>query len=660
MYIIEQKEKFILVSRSNERMIFTKKKLLNTKGKIFVSNKDFIAHIFEDEDVENFNRERCGKYKHFITKNMLKNYKESRFGNGCFEIQDFNILTRKERNKEHEVLVEPENVDELLLSKLLNKKQNPHIINRHGKIYYNHNAGKLIYINLSSIPTNKGKFLWELCKDVKVEFSYFCNEFGEVRDYFNIIEADSKKAKIIKNGIEMDIHVESLTRVNLYKIVSKTVKRVIKPLPYYDLNIKLDTAIKKFFKNPKAERYVTDFVIYTNFNNAIGYIDLRKLFPTLKGKSLKEEIFKDKGYYEIYYNYKDKEGWKKIIFHIYKQNSNIFISHNGQKYLYQKKHKTIKDFLFRTVKSIHKKNMATLVDEVDYLTKTIVNLEENKEEEVLSTKETYFKCPICNSKTKQTIKSVYQFGVDCDVCNDRSSLPEKIMRSVLDVIGLNYDREKIFFENYRYDFYIAEYNTIIEMHGEQHFREVTGYLEGKLTKIKESDRIKKEFAINNKYEFYEIKAYKKNVVQLVKEIEETIPFIENVDIEEVYEKLRLLQSNHYDIIQLHKEGKNNTEIAKILNTSCTRVSLTLKNYGYKSKYISKKRRVVDINTKEVYPSISSASVMFDPNKKKQSEKSVLEVCAGRKKTYKGTKWMYYEDYVEKYGDEGLRKVIVIK
>lgn len=660
MYIIEDKEKFVLKSRRSEKLIIFKEKLLSTKGKTFNSNKDFIIYIFDGSKTKDFSKNRCADYKLFIIKNMLKNYKEMRFGNSNFTIESFDILTKEERDQDYEVLVRPENVDEEILNKLLVKEQKSHIINCYNKIYYNHNEGELIYVNLSLVPTNKDKFVWELCKNVKVEFSYFCNEFGRVKGYFNIIEANSKKAKIMKNGITMEVYIESLMRVGLYKIVSKTIKRAIKPLPYYDLNIKLDTAIELFLNKPKAEKYSTDFVVYTNFNNVIGYIDLRKLIPVLKGKTFKAELFKDGDSYEIYYNYKDKEQWKKKLFHIYRQNDSIIINHKKQNYLYQQKDKNIKEFVFDTIKSIHKKSMTTLVSEVDYMAKTITNFEDYKEEGVLSMRKTYFNCPICNSAVKQTIKSAYQFGVDCNVCNDRSSLPEKVMRSVLEVCDIKFEREKVLFKNYRYDFYIPKYNTLIEMHGEQHYKQATGYLEGKLEQIKESDKIKKEYAITNDYNFYEIKAFKKNVKQLIKEIEDIIPFISNVQLEKVYEKLRLLKSDHFEIIQHHKEGKINTEIAKILNTSCARVGLTLKNYGYKSQYSPKKRKVVDIDMKEVYPSISSASVMFEPIRKKQSEKSILEVCAGRRKTYKGTKWMYYEDYIEKYGEKELKKIIVVK
>lgn len=660
MYIIEDKEKFVLKSRRSEKLIIFKEKLLSTKGKTFNSNKDFIIYIFDGSKTKDFSKNRCADYKLFIIKNMLKNYKEMRFGNSNFTIESFDILTKEERDQDYEVLVRPENVDEEILNKLLVKEQKSHIINCYNKIYYNHNEGELIYVNLSLVPTNKDKFVWELCKNVKVEFSYFCNEFGRVKGYFNIIEANSKKAKIMKNGITMEVYIESLMRVGLYKIVSKTIKRAIKPLPYYDLNIKLDTAIELFLNKPKAEKYSTDFVVYTNFNNVIGYIDLRKLIPVLKGKTFKAELFKDGDSYEIYYNYKDKEQWKKKLFHIYRQNDSIIINHKKQNYLYQQKDKNIKEFVFDTIKSIHKKSMTTLVSEVDYMAKTITNFEDYKEEGVLSMRKTYFNCPICNSAVKQTIKSAYQFGVDCNVCNDRSSLPEKVMRSVLEVCDIKFEREKVLFKNYRYDFYIPKYNTLIEMHGEQHYKQATGYLEGKLEQIKESDKIKKEYAITNDYNFYEIKAFKKNVKQLIKEIEDIIPFISNVQLEKVYEKLRLLKSDHFEIIQHHKEGKSNTEIAKILNTSCARVGLTLKNYGYKSQYSPKKRKVVDIDMKEVYPSISSASVMFEPIRKKQSEKSILEVCAGRRKTYKGTKWMYYEDYIEKYGEKELKKIIVVK
>lgn len=114
-------------------------------------------------------------------------------------------------------------------------------------------------------------------------------------------------------------------------------------------------------------------------------------------------------------------------------------------------------------------------------------------------------CPDCGKKKNVMIYNIYnRKSIQC-ACSDKIPYPEKFMMSVLDQLGLEFEKEYSpkWAKPKRYDFYIPEYNIIIETHGEQHYKE-----KSKMSKFKslkdeqENDRIKKELALSNEIEHY--------------------------------------------------------------------------------------------------------------------------------------------------------------
>lgn len=86
---------------------------------------------------------------------------------------------------------------------------------------------------------------------------------------------------------------------------------------------------------------------------------------------------------------------------------------------------------------------------------------------------------------------------NCKACSDYTSFPNRFMTSVLDELHINYTPEKVFdwSNNKRYDFYLPDYNMIIEMHGEQHYKKD---LYGTTVKQQEkNDKYKYDLACNN-------------------------------------------------------------------------------------------------------------------------------------------------------------------
>ena len=107
----------------------------------------------------------------------------------------------------------------------------------------------------------------------------------------------------------------------------------------------------------------------------------------------------------------------------------------------------------------------------------------------------------------------------CPKCNRNMSKGEyKIFTYFLER-EINFEKEKIFSWQsnpyYRYDFYLPQYNLIIEYHGKQHYEEAS-FCEDSLKERQQRDKIKKEEAIKNNFQFLEISYMDyKNIEQIL-------------------------------------------------------------------------------------------------------------------------------------------------
>lgn len=106
-----------------------------------------------------------------------------------------------------------------------------------------------------------------------------------------------------------------------------------------------------------------------------------------------------------------------------------------------------------------------------------------------------WKCPNCGLVIEKQYNVVLRNGLCCPCCSDGFSIPNRFMASVLSCIGINFETEKLFewSHNKRYDFYIPQINTLIEMQGGQHYQEIA-FMRGSQ---KENDEFKRKIAIDN-------------------------------------------------------------------------------------------------------------------------------------------------------------------
>lgn len=113
-----------------------------------------------------------------------------------------------------------------------------------------------------------------------------------------------------------------------------------------------------------------------------------------------------------------------------------------------------------------------------------------------------FKCPYCNTTKEMRIADFVIKGFSCPICNDGFSYPEKFMHSLLTQSKIKFIHQlsSVNFSwigSYRYDFYLINFNTIIEVHGDQHYNARKSFSKRNPRQEQDNDRKKYELAKNN-------------------------------------------------------------------------------------------------------------------------------------------------------------------
>lgn len=106
-------------------------------------------------------------------------------------------------------------------------------------------------------------------------------------------------------------------------------------------------------------------------------------------------------------------------------------------------------------------------------------------------------CPLCKEVKKCSPNRLYNKGNIGCLCSRAMSLPEKTLYALLLLNDINFIHDKTldWSKNKRYDFFLPEYNTIIELHGKQHFKNTT--FSKNLKELQDNDLYKEYLAIKN-------------------------------------------------------------------------------------------------------------------------------------------------------------------
>ena len=217
---------------------------------------------------------------------------------------------------------------------------------------------------------------------------------------------------------------------------------------------------------------------------------------------------------------------------------------------------------------------------------------------------TEFICPICKHTHIKSPQLVKKFGLGCPHCSDGYSYGEKFIMNLLDLLSVKYinqysSKDAKWCKQYRYDFYLTDYDCIIEVHGEQHYKDTRW---GSYEEIHNND-ISKEILANQYVSKYiildvrksELKHIKKSILssKLFNILCLTNDTIDNINWEEIS------KNSFLPIIKIIVEKYNNysndiSELSELLHFSKTTIVHYLKEAAllglcdYDSEYKTKK------------------------------------------------------------------------
>lgn len=302
-----------------------------------------------------------------------------------------------------------------------------------------------------------------------------------------------------------------------------------------------------------------------------------------------------------------------------------------------------------------------------YLASKLISINDGYHYSFGSNKKLQWKCDVCGATIFKTPNKMSNTTCVCKRCRSTRSYGEKFFISVLNQLYEIYDTEVCFewSEHKRYDFYLPQYNTIVEIHGSQHSSSKDFSLLGGKTYIEESinDDIKKDLALKNRISEYIII---NNIYSNAKDLKFNImnsllPTILNFSSNDINwtECHRFaLSSDIKSICEYYNLHETNIpKLADVFNKSQTTIRKYLKqgsecglcNYNAQKSKVDANRKAVktmisqrsksilqlnlDDEVLKVYPSIQEAQRILNIS-------HIWDCLVGKRKTAGGYKWKY--------------------
>lgn len=267
------------------------------------------------------------------------------------------------------------------------------------------------------------------------------------------------------------------------------------------------------------------------------------------------------------------------------------------------------------------------------------------------------RCNLCGFKKDILINSFARNGFSCPNCNLGNSIGNHLLFTALSIANIKFKEEfsKPWSNGKRYDFYIEECNTIIELHGAQHYKQVEWFMN--LEDQIKNDITKREVALTNgisKYIEIDISA-NKNVTWLYNRIKNEVFNHLKIELPNVNDVLLRIYNKEdvRQVCEMYNKGEKTIDISNVMNISKHKVLYYLKvgtelgwcNYLGSKKYF-KKVEQLDKDTLEV---IKIWDSIKDACRGTGARDSIISsICKGIKNnhTSAGFKWRYH---VEEYG-----------
>jgi Zn finger protein HypA/HybF involved in hydrogenase expression len=304
------------------------------------------------------------------------------------------------------------------------------------------------------------------------------------------------------------------------------------------------------------------------------------------------------------------------------------------------------------------------------LVKYFVNIEDVKKYSIGSNQKVLLKCPDCGYEKLKIINDFGTDGFGCPKCNDGISYGEKFMFNLLEQLDISFQFQKIFdWSNKRYDFYLIDYKTIIEIQGLQHYQQSpqTGFMS--LRCEQENDEIKENLALENNIKYY---------ISLDCR-ESNLEWIKNSVINSILFKIFDFNHNNIDWVKCHEyavsskvkevcdlwcSGINNVKLiserVKLYRTTIVKylkigLELGWCDYNHEKELIKNRKKgglknskkVICINTMEVFNSIMGGSEYYNI-----PASNITMCCSNKRKsagkhpiTNEPLQWMHYDDYL---------------
>ena len=116
----------------------------------------------------------------------------------------------------------------------------------------------------------------------------------------------------------------------------------------------------------------------------------------------------------------------------------------------------------------------------------------------MSEKKINVRCPNCGAIKYIAPKTLFMHGLGCNSCSDGISYPEKFIASILNQLQINYipQYSPDWANRKRYDFYLKDYNCIIEAHGLQHYENKSNKFNSLILEM-QNDKEKEHLARQN-------------------------------------------------------------------------------------------------------------------------------------------------------------------
>lgn len=133
------------------------------------------------------------------------------------------------------------------------------------------------------------------------------------------------------------------------------------------------------------------------------------------------------------------------------------------------------------------------------LSEHLVNKKDGEDKSSSTTKVKWL-CKKCNNIYLDSLSNVVRRGILCPFCESSYSFGEGVMEQILYFLNVDYKHNTSFkwSNKKKYDFYIPNKKTIIEIHGKQHFARGFENLGGKtLQEEINNDKYKRNLALNN-------------------------------------------------------------------------------------------------------------------------------------------------------------------